>query len=207
MFISLEGGEGSGKSLMGKKLFEYLNYRGVKVLYTAEPGGTVLGNKLTRILKDSQPSEISPLAELFLFNASRAQLVAEVINPALLKGRTVICDRFFDSTIAYQAYARGLNLEEVRQICAVATVGLVPDLTIYLDIDPEEGLKRKSLEEYNRFEKEDLSFHLAVRKGFQIMMTEEPWRFYAVDATLSPEEVFSLIKDKIAEYLDLDGIS
>ena len=207
MFITFEGGEGSGKSFMGRRLYEYLNSHGVNVLYTAEPGGTVLGDKLTLILKDSDKDDISPLSELFLFNASRAQLVSEIIRPALDKGQTVICDRFTDSTIAYQAYGRGLNIQTVTDICQAATDGLVPDLTIYLDIEPKEGLKRKIEKEINRFEKEDISFHEAVYQGFRQIMMDESWRFYAVDSTLPPSEVFELITAKIGEYLNLDGLS
>jgi len=207
MFITFEGGEGSGKSAMSNRLCEFLNEHGVTVLHIAEPGGTPTGDKLTDILKNSLPEQITPLTELFLFNASRSQLVDTVIRPALYKGQVVVCDRYVDSTVAYQGYGRGLDLDMVWACCDMATGSLMPELTIFLDIPPSQGLKRKSQSDINRFEKEEQTFHQAVHSGFQKILQDEPWRFYAIDATLPANEVFNLIIDKISEYIDLSGIN
>ena len=142
-FITFEGGEGCGKSSQSRLLYRRLQKLAVPALLTHEPGVTDLGKKITRLLKWSQDIDISPLAELLLFNASRAQLVKEVIRPALEKGVIVICDRFADSTTAYQGYGRGLDLDTVKAVNRMATQGLVPDLTILLDMPVEGGLARK----------------------------------------------------------------
>jgi len=207
MFITFEGGEGSGKSAMSSRLSRYLNEHGVPVLHVAEPGGTLTGDRLADILKNSPPASITPLGELFLFNASRAQLVDKVIRPALNKGQVVICDRYVDSTVAYQGYGRKLDLDMVWACCDMATGGLMPTLTIFLDISPAHGLKRKTPDDVNRFEKEEQAFHQAVYQGFQAILTAEPWRFYIIDATLPSDEVFNLIIDKISQYIDLSGVN
>ncbi len=141
LFITFEGGEGSGKTLQARALYRRLSQLAIPVVLTHEPGGTLLGKKLSRWLKWTQDTGISPLTELLMFNASRAQLVEEVVQPNLKGGKVVICDRYADSTIAYQSYGRGLGLELVRTINNAAAQGLNPDLTVLLDIPVEEGMQ------------------------------------------------------------------
>lgn len=186
-FITLEGPEGAGKTVLAERLAEALEGQGRVVLTTREPGGTRLGERLRAILLDDgsggQPSALVPSADALLFNAARAQLVAEVVRPALERGEDVVCARFADSTLAYQGYGAGLPLDELRAIQAVATGGLAPDLTILLDVSPEIGLARKSDESRNRFESAfDLAFHERVRAGFLELARQEPERFRVIDA-------------------------
>lgn len=187
-FITFEGVEGSGKSTQMEMLKGYLEARGEDVLALREPGGTLLGEKVRGILLNSSDEPVDPMAELFLYEACRAQVVANVIRPALKSGRTVICDRFTDSTLAYQGYARGLPLDAVREMNERATGGLAPGLTILIDLSPEEGLKRAwaringkrgSLED--RFEKESVLFHKKVREGYLKIAESESTRVRVVD--------------------------
>ena len=187
-FITFEGIEGSGKSTQMEMLKRYLEGKGENVLTVREPGGTLLGEKVRAVLLISGDEPIGPMAELFLYEACRAQIVSNVIKPALESGATVICDRFTDSTLAYQGYARGLDIEAVRYMNKSATGGLVPDLTILIDLDPEAGLKRAlarikekkgALED--RFEKESILFHEKVRDGYLLLAGEEPGRIKVVD--------------------------
>lgn len=193
-FITLEGPEGAGKTVLARRLVEALERRGRVVVSTREPGGTRLGERLRAILLEDgsggQPSVVDPRADALLFNAARAQLVAEVIRPALERGEVVVCARFADSTLAYQGYGAGLPLDELRAIQAVATGGLAPDLTILLDVPPEIGLGRKSDASRNRFESAfDLAFHERVRAGFLVLAGGEPERFRVVDSTRTIEVV------------------
>jgi dTMP kinase len=186
-FITLEGPEGAGKTVLAATLKEALEGQGRVVLSTREPGGTRLGERLRAILLDdgsgAQPSALVPRADALLFNAARAQLVAEVIHPALERGEVVICARFADSTLAYQGYGAGLPIDELRAVAAVATGGLAPDLTILLDVPPEIGLRRKSDAARNRFESSfDLAFHERVRAGFLDLAGQEPGRFRVIDS-------------------------
>ena len=166
LFITFEGGEGCGKSSQSKLLYNRLKKLAIPVLLTHEPGVTALGKKITRLLKWSSDTAISPLAELLLFNASRAQLVAEVITPALEKDTVVLCDRYADSTTAYQGYGRGLDMAVVTAVNRIGTQGLLPDLTILLDVPVEEGLARKQDKKPDRFQTENISFHRRVREGY-----------------------------------------
>lgn len=191
-FITFEGIEGSGKSTQMEMLKQYLEARGAVVVALREPGGTLLGEKVRSILLNSGDEPIEPMAELFLYEACRAQLVERVIRPALKGGSTVICDRFTDSTLAYQGYARGINLEAVRQLNCHAAGGLVPDLTLLLDLPAEAGLERawsrikgraaKPGDSEDRFEKESLLFHRKVRDGYLELAGREPERVRVVDA-------------------------
>ncbi len=165
LFITFEGGEGCGKSVQAKTLYRRLSQLAIPVVLTYEPGGTPLGKKLALWLKWAQDTNISPLTELLLFNASRSQLIDEVIQPNLRRGKVVICDRYVDSTTAYQSYGRGLDLQTVKTINNAATQGLKPDLTVLLDISAEEGLARKRARRQDRFEQEDITFHQRVREG------------------------------------------
>ncbi len=200
LFITFEGGEGCGKSLQSRALYRWLLKRSIPVILIHEPGGTPLGEKIRRLLKRGK-SEISPLAELFLFNASRSQLVTNVIQPNLKQGKVVICDRFADSTIAYQGYGRGLDLKVVKELNHIAVQGLKPDLTILLDVPVEIGLARKSKGSPDRFEREDLDFHQRVRDGFLRLATKEPKRFLVVDATQKRESVFETIRERVREMM------
>jgi len=197
LFITFEGGEGSGKSYQAKALFKRLTQLAIPAVLTHEPGATSLGDKIKRWLKWGGDSKISPMAELLLFNASRAQLVAEVILPALEAGKVVLCDRYADSTTAYQSYGRGLDLAKVLVVNSAATQGITPNLTILMDIPVEEGLTRKKRRRQDRFEQEDLAFHRWVREGYLKLAKSEPKRWLIVDATQSRAKIASIIWQKV----------
>jgi dTMP kinase len=200
LFITFEGGEGCGKSTQSRLLLKKLEQQNVPVILTHEPGGTALGNELRKTLKRKRDSSISPQAELFLLAASRAQLVAEVIRPALEEGKVVLCDRFTHSTMVYQGYGRGLDFTAIKMVNNMATRYLNPDLIILLDISPEQGLARKqSLKD--RFELEDLSFHRRVREGYLKMAAAEPDRWLVIDASLPKGKVAEIIWDRVSRLL------
>jgi len=200
LFITFEGGEGCGKSTQSRLLLKKLEQQNVPVVLTHEPGGTALGNELRKTLKRKRDSSISPQAELFLLAASRAQLVAELIRPALEEGKVVICDRFTHSTMVYQGYGRGLDFTAIKMVNNMATGNLNPDLVILLDISPEQGLARKqSLKD--RFELEDLSFHRRVREGYFKMAAAEPKRWLVIDASLPKGKVAGIIWDRVSQLL------
>lgn len=191
MFITLEGPDGSGKTTQSRLLADWMQEQGLPVLLVREPGGTPIGERVRDILHDPAHVGMTPWAEVFLFCASRAQLVAEVIRPALAAGRIVLCDRYADSTLAYQGYGRGLDLESLRTVLHLATGGLKPDLTFYLDISPEEGLARRLRGggEWNRLDRETLEFHHRVRAGYLELAGLEPRRWVVVDAARPVEVV------------------
>ncbi len=182
-FIVLEGGEGAGKSSVQRALGERLTGRGAGVVLTREPGGTALGERVRDILlAPERPA--GALAELLLFEAARAQLVAEVIRPALERGATVLCDRFVASSVAYQAFGRGLPRELVDRANAIATGGLAPDLTLLLDLPVEAGLaRRQSAGGANHFDRSDIGFHERVRAGFLALAAADPARWHIIDAS------------------------
>ncbi|MBA3877502.1 MAG: dTMP kinase [Anaerolinea sp.] len=191
-FLTLEGPEGAGKTLMAGRLADALRMRGVDVLLTREPGGTRLGERLRDLLLARDSVHIDPLVDALLFNAARAQLVSEVVRPALEAGRVVVCARFADSTLAYQGYGAGVDIDALRELAAVATGGLAPDRTILLDLPPEDGLRRKAPDDHTRFEAAfDLDFHRRVRNGFLDLARREPARFAVVDALRGVDEVFA----------------
>ena len=201
LFITFEGGEGSGKSSQAEELRRWLSTQGIPAILTHEPGGTELGEKISDLVKWAQNTDISPMTELLLFNASRAQHVKEVIRPALYEGKAVICDRFDDSTTAYQSYGRGLDLEMVKSINDTATGGLRPNLTVLLDISVKDGLARKSGEKLDRFEKEDLEFHKKVREGYLKLADEERERWLVIDAAQSRESISEIIYQRVQSLL------
>jgi len=203
LFITFEGGEGSGKSVQAKAVYRRLSQLAIPVVLTHEPGGTKLGTKISRWLKWAQNTDISPLTELLLFNASRAQLIDEVIKPNLENGKIIICDRYADSTTAYQSYGRGLDLEMVKAVNNTGTQGLKPDLTVLLDIPVEEGFARKKSERQDRFEQEDIAFHQRVRAGFLEIAAHEPHRFLVVDASQSKRKVTEIIWQRVSQVLPL----
>jgi dTMP kinase len=199
LFITFEGGEGSGKSTQAEALAKKLEGAGASVVLTHEPGGTPLGDGIRTLLKGeskgtkgkSAKESIDPQTELLLFNAARAMLVSQVIRPALESGSVVICDRFYHSTIAYQGHGRGLDLDLIDTFNKAATGSLKPNLTVLLDIDAKQGLKRKKLQD--RFEREDLDFHQRVRQSYLGMAQEDPQRWLVVNASLPKQEVERLI--------------
>ncbi len=201
LFITFEGGEGCGKSVQAKALYERLCQEGIPAILTFEPGGTPLGDEICRILKWNEDLDITPLAELLLFNASRSQLTDKVIKPNLEKGKVVICDRFTDSTIVYQGYGRGLDMEVIGTINDTATQRLHPDLTILLDLPVETGFTRKSNSLQDRFENEDATFHKRVRRGYLKLAAEEPKRFFVIDASQSKEAIADIIWQKVSSLL------
>jgi len=205
LFITFEGGEGSGKSIQARALYRRLSRLAIPVVLTHEPGGTPLGRKLGRWLKWTDDKAITPLTELLLFNAARAQSVTEIIKPNLESGRIVISDRYTDSTTAYQGYGRGLDLEMVKAVNNAATQGIKPDLIALLDISAEAGLARKKVKRQDRFEQEEIAFHNRVREGYLKLAKEEPQRWLVIDATLSKEKVAETIWQRVSQLLSKEG--
>lgn len=203
-FITFEGPEGSGKTTQMRLLAAWLEAQGRRVVMTREPGGTRIGDSIRALLLDPTHTEMRPETEILLFSAARAQIVGQVIRPHLAQGGIVLCDRFADSTLAYQGYGRQLDLATLRQITAFATGNLTPDLTICLDLPVEEGLRRKrsgDQTEWNRMEQETLAFHERVRRGFLALAAAEPMRWLVLDATQSVEEIQRQIRKAIAAHL------
>ena len=193
LFITFEGGEGSGKSVQARALYRRLSRLDIPALLTHEPGGTPFGERLGRWIKWTRGADISPMTELLLFNASRSQLITEVIQPSLKNERIVICDRYIDSTVSYQSYGRGLDLEIIRSINNAATQGLIPNLTVLLDMPVEVGFARKRARRQDRFEQEHISFHRKVREGYLKLAAGEPERWLVVDASQSKAKVEQII--------------
>lgn len=201
LFIVFEGGEGCGKSTQTRALLRRLSKDGFRAVLTREPGGTRLGERVRRYLKQTGETRISPLAELFLIATARAQLVSEIIRPELEKGKTVICDRFTPSTLAYQGYGRGLNTDALQEVNDIATDGMSPDLIVLLDIPIEDGLGRKKSKERDRFESESLAFHARVRRGYLDMAKADPERWLVVDGRLPKKEIEKMIWGKVSILL------
>ncbi|QWR78897.1 dTMP kinase [Candidatus Magnetomonas plexicatena] len=201
VFISIEGTDGSGKSTQVRLVAEALRIEsGLDVVETFEPGGTEIGMKIREILIDPKTVNMSPITELMLFYAARAQHAAEVIHPALRRGAYVITDRFSDSTIAYQAYGRGINPELIKQLDALVLKGFKPDLTIVIDLDVTTGLSRKkSASKADRLEMEELLFHERVREGFLDLSKTEPLRFKVIDGSYPVETLTKRIVETIKE--------
>ncbi len=204
-FITFEGGEGSGKTTQIRLLAAWLADLGYDVLTTREPGGTRIGDAIRALLLDPAYNEMRPETEILLFSAARAQIVGQVIRPHLARGGIVLCDRFADSTLAYQGYGRQLDLATLRQITSFATGNLVPDLTICLDLPVELGLRRKrggDRAEWTRMEQEQIAFHERVRCGFLTLAAAEPQRWLVLDATRPAEEIQATIRQRVAQYLE-----
>jgi dTMP kinase len=203
VFVTFEGGEGSGKTTHLKLLAHHLRDIASEVVETRDPGGTAVGKEIRTLLLSPESAPISDAAELFLYEASRAQLVREVITPALARGAVVLCDRFTDSTLAYQGFGRGLDLGLIRRLSDFATGGLVPDLTVLLDLDPRMGLQRCArssrveLGSRDRLEAEPLAFHQRVREGYRALAREEPDRIRVMDAALSMREIELAVRDEV----------
>jgi len=191
MFITLEGPEGSGKTSHIPPLVEYLREKGYTVFPTREPGGTSIGEQIREVIHDLKNVEMHPRTETLLYQAARAQIVEQVIKPRLALGEIVLSDRYYDSTIAYQGYGHQQDLEQVRALVKYATGGLVPDLTILLDVDVEEGLQRKKKNnaEWNRMDDHAIQFYQRVRAGYLVMVKQEPKRWVVVDSSQKWESV------------------
>jgi dTMP kinase len=200
-FITFEGGEGCGKSTQTRLLYKKLEKLAIPSILIREPGGTALGERVRHLLKKATRIPISPLTELILFNASRSQLVGEVILPALIAGQHVICDRFADSTLAYQYYGRGLDHDTVVAMNQLASQGLIPDLTFLLDVPPEIGLARKTKGAVDRFEKEQIEFHHKVRQGFLELAAAQPGRWVVIDSRLTRPAIADIIWDRVYQQL------
>jgi dTMP kinase len=203
MFVTLEGPEGSGKSTQLTLLAQFLEEQGYPVLATREPGGTGIGDQIRTTLHDVKNTAMKRETEFLLYSASRAQLVRELIEPALVENKIVLCDRYADSTIAYQGYGRELDLSALQAITRFATGGLSPDLTFLLDIDVEEGLARRidGDEEMNRLDLEEIAFHQRVRDGYHQMAQADPERWVIIDAGRSPEAVQEELRRVMLERL------
>jgi dTMP kinase len=201
LFVTFEGGEGGGKSVQAKALYRRLSRLEIPVLLTHEPGGTPFGRRIGRRLKWAEDTDISPLTELMLFNAARAQSVAEVIKPALASGKVVISDRYADSTTVYQGYGRNLDLTMVKAVNKAATQGLTPDLTVLLDAPVETCFARKGASKRDRFEQEAEAFHNRVREGYLKLAKEEPGRWLVVDASQSKAKIGEIIWQRVSQLL------
>lgn len=204
MFITFEGPEGGGKSTQINLLADFLRKSNYAVEVTREPGGTTIGDQIRKVVHDTENTMISPVAEVLLYSASRAQLVNQVIRPALAEGRLVLCDRYADSTMAYQGYGRGLDRSMLKNLTAIATDGLKPDLTLLFDIDVRIGLTRRLTEgdEMNRLDLEAVEFHERVREGYYALVAADPERWVIIDANRPvldvADEVRQIIVDRLA---------
>jgi dTMP kinase len=202
MFITFEGPDGSGKTTQISPLSDYLIQNGYSVLITREPGGTVIGDQIRQVLSDLKNTGMHPRSETLLFLAARAQLVEQVIKPNLEKGFIVLCDRYADSTMAYQGYGHQNDLGQIKNLINFATGGLTPDLTLLFDMDVEEGLQRKAHgSEWNRLDAYNLEFHQRVRQGYQIMVESEPERWVKIEAGQSPEKIRVAIREAVQARL------
>jgi len=205
--VTFEGPEGSGKSTQIQLLHQALKGRGFAVVCTREPGGTPISEQIRAVLHDLKNVGMSPEAEVLLYSASRAQHVAQLIRPALERGGVVISDRYAESTLAYQGYGRGLDLDILKTITGFATGGLYPDLVIYLDLDVQLGLQRKLRDqqqgqgEWNRMDQQDIAFHRRVREGYLKMAGQDRERWLVIDATRSVEEIHSMVLGRVEEFL------
>ena len=200
IFITFEGIEGSGKSTQIKKLLNWFKEKGLKAIAVREPGGTEAGERIREIILSKWKEKFPPVAELFLFCASRAFLVENLIKPALSEKTIVVCDRYFDSTIAYQGFGRGIDLDLVKKVSLVSTLGVFPDITFLIDVPPEVSLKRLGNKK-DRIESEDIEFHKRVRNGFLEIATQEKERFVVIDGTKSPEEIHLEVVKCVEEKL------
>ncbi|MEN6556287.1 MAG: dTMP kinase [Anaerolineaceae bacterium] len=202
MFITLEGPEGSGKTSQMRELAAYLQGMGYEVLTTREPGGTDIGDQIRQVLVRLENQGLHPRTEILLFLAARAQLVEQVIKPALSAGKVVLCDRYGDSTLAYQGYGHGLDLATLRSMLAFATDQLKPDLTLLLDLDVEAGLQRKRKEaEWNRLDAYEVAFHHRVRAGYLELRAQEPERWRVIDAGASKDAVQLAMRAAVSRFI------
>jgi dTMP kinase len=207
MFITLEGPDGSGKTLQINLLADYLREQGYSIFTAREPGGTSIGDQVREILMNLKNTTMKPRTETLLFCAARAQLVEEILKPHLEQNDIVILDRYADSTIAYQGYGHQNDIELIKQVLFFTTGGLKPDLTLLLDIEPEIGLRRrqKGGVEWNRLDAYQLELHERVRRGYLEMVKAEPERWRIIDASQPPQVVQSVLQKHIMDYLNLNS--
>jgi dTMP kinase len=202
MFITFEGPDGSGKTSQVLPLAEFLRQAGYNVLATREPGGTAIGDRVRAVLLDLHNTEMHPRAEILLFQASRAQLVEQVIRPHLAKKGIVLCDRYADSTLAYQGYGYQTDLEQLRAIVRFATGNLTPDLTLLFDLDVEVGLRRRvGGGEWNRLDAHERAFHERVRQGYHKLAEADPQRWVMIDAAQPPDAVQARVREIVLQRL------
>ncbi|HPT88974.1 MAG TPA: dTMP kinase [Bacilli bacterium] len=206
-FISFEGGEGSGKTTIIKQLKIDLEKQGFKVLQTREPGGSEIAEGIRQIILNIANVKMDPRTEALLYAASRRQHLVEVILPALQNGNIVLCDRFVDSSLAYQGYARGLGINQIYELNRFAIEDLLPGLTIYLDLDPEIGLRRikDNNRACNRLDLESLEFHKKVREGYLLIAKQYPTRIKVVNGSLSKEKLYEEVKKIVLDYFNING--
>lgn len=203
-FVTIEGVEGSGKSTLSKRVAADVGHLFPEIVLTREPGATSIGKEIRSLVLTEKEQGLTPLAELFLFAADRAQHLSEIVRPALSRGALVLCDRFVDSSYAYQGYGRGLDMALLRDTMRLATGGLTADLVVLLDLDPQIGLDRARAREnedpgkWTRFEADTLDFHRRIRAGFLELAKAEPQRFLVLDATLPPDDVARQAAERIA---------
>lgn len=197
-FITIEGTDGSGKSTQIELLKKYFADKGIDVVFVRDPGSTQIGEKIRSLILDIQNTAMSDETEALLYAACRIQLVNEVILPSLESGKTVICDRFVDSSIAYQGFARGLGQEKIEQVNSFSLEKCMPDLTIFFNIPPEKGMLRKNNQKkLDRIEQESINFHKKVYSGYLSLLNAYPQRIHSIDASLSVDEVFNNVKNII----------
>jgi len=201
-FITVEGTDGAGKSTQMDMLIKYLEEKGIEVVVTREPGGTKISERLREIILDAENKEMTDVTEAMLYAASRAQHVEEKIIPALEEGKFVICDRFVDSSVVYQGYARGLDMEMIESINKYAVCGLVPDITLFFDITPEAGIARKkNMHRLDRIEQEKMDFHYRVYNGYKALCEKYPERIKRINAENDIETVHKDVLAAINEIL------
>jgi dTMP kinase len=203
-FITFEGPEGAGKTTIIQMIYKSLENRGISTLLTREPGGIKIAEAIRTVILNPEHTEMDARTEALLYAAARSQHLVEKVIPALQQGKLVLCDRFVDSSLAYQGFARGLGIEEVYQINEFAVNGLTPNLTFYLDIEPEIGLQRinqNQHREINRLDLEKLEFHHKVRQGYLGLIKKFPERIHVIDANHSIDQVYNDIYKKVEEYL------
>jgi len=201
-FITVEGTDGAGKSTQMDMLIKYLEEKGIEVVVTREPGGTKISERLREIILDAENKEMTDVTEAMLYAASRAQHVEEKIIPALEEGKFVICDRFVDSSVVYQGYARGLDMEMIESINKYAVCGLVPDITLFFDITPEAGIARKkNMHRLDRIEQEKMDFHYKVYNGYKALCEKYPERIKRINAENDIETVHKDVLEAVNEIL------
>jgi dTMP kinase len=206
IFITFEGIEGAGKSTQIKELRDFLQQSGQAVISTREPGGTPFADRIREILLTNRSEKVNERSEIFLYLASRAQHVSSVIKPALFQGITVLCDRFSDATIAYQGYGRGLDIDFLQKLNRYATEGIIPDLTILLNIPADLGIMRITRDKdrvLDRLESEDIPFHESVRRGYLQIASHEPERFLIIDGSREPGKVALEVQEEISKRFEL----
>jgi dTMP kinase len=210
-FITFEGVEGSGKTTQIQMLSNHLEERGIDHLLTREPGGTPIGDQVRRLVLDPRNADMTPICELLLYAAARAQHIEQVIRPALLSGRLVLCDRFKDATMAYQGSGRGIRLDLIDALHGLENLAIQPDLTILFDIEEDIALQRARARDHTRsndetrFEQESLAFHRRVRSGYLDMARQEPGRFVVVDARGTVEKVHQRVVESMDRFLTTRG--